>query len=86
MQVFSAPHIARMSGVLGTTFSPIKYTLRGDKIISNVRFSSTVFQEGWLSASGTLEASDPDTVQVKFNRFWVDFGVNNLRKELTGKL
>ncbi len=36
MQVFYAPHIARLSAALGARFEPIRYTLRGDALISNV--------------------------------------------------
>jgi hypothetical protein len=42
LQVFHAPHIARLSSALGARFQPIRYTLRGDEIISNVRSSLSV--------------------------------------------
>jgi hypothetical protein len=35
-EVFHAPHIARLSAALGARFQPIRYTLRGKEIISNV--------------------------------------------------
>ena len=82
MQVFCAPHITGLSRALGTSFQPIRYILKDGKIIvSNVRYSSSLFKEGWLSASGTIEASGTNTLQIHFDRFWVDFG-NNLRPEL----
>ena len=85
MQVVHAPHIRELSRQLGTTFSPIRYKVDGKKIVSNVRYSSSLFREGWLSASGTIEASGTNTLQVLFDKFWVDFGPTNLREEIPGK-
>lgn len=51
-QVFYAPHISRMSSVLGTRFQPIQYRLTGDSLVSNVRYSNPLLGEGWLSAGG----------------------------------
>ena len=73
-----------MSRNLGTSFAPIRYILKGNKIVSNVRYSSSLFKEGWLSASGTVEASGTNTLQVLFDKFWIDFGSNKLREELSG--
>lgn len=85
MQVFCAPHIEGLSKSLGTTFHPIRYTLKeGNRIVSNVRYSSSIFKEGWLSASGTMEASGTNTLQIHFDKFWLDFGNANLRTELPG--
>ncbi len=39
-------------------------------------------QEGWLSSSGSLSAKDPDTLEVSFDKFWVDFGSTKLRPTL----
>lgn len=36
-EVFHAPHIARLSAALRARFQPIRYTLRGGELISNVR-------------------------------------------------
>lgn len=84
VQVYSAPHIQKMSSILGTRFSPILYKLDGDSIISNVRYSSSLFKEGWLSASGRIQASSEDTLQIIFDQFWIDFGSNSLRQNLPG--
>jgi len=82
LQVFCAPHITGLSKALGTSFQPIRYTLKGgNALVSNVRYSSSLFKEGWLSASGTLEASGTNTLQIHFDKFWVDFG-SGLRTEL----
>ena len=40
-------------------------------------------QEGWLSASGTLRAKDASTLELSFDKFWVDFGSTSLRPTLT---
>jgi len=81
-EVFCAPHITGLSKALGTSFQPIRYTLKGgNALVSNVRYSSSLFKEGWLSASGTLEASGTNTLQIHFDKFWVDFG-SGLRTEL----
>lgn len=69
-----------MSSILGTRFD-ISYTLHGQHISSNVRYSSKIFGEGWLSAAGTLGVKDDFTVTVVFDRFWID-GKNGLRKNL----
>ena len=37
-QVFYAPHIVRMSSVLGTRFEPLRYTLDGSRLYSNVYY------------------------------------------------
>lgn len=59
MQVFYAPHIARMSSTLGARFEPIRYTLGpGGAFSSNVRFSSPLLGTGWLSAAGSLSTQD----------------------------
>ena len=84
LQVICAPHITELSKTLGTSFSPIRYILKGNRIVSNVRYGSSVFKEGWLSASGRVEASGSNTLQVLFDRFWIDFGSTKLREEVTG--
>ena len=86
VQVFNAPHIAKLSAVVGAKFTPIRYKLQGKSIVSNVGFSSSLFREGWLSASGTIEASGTNTLHLVFDKYWIDFGLNNLRHELQGKL
>ena len=40
-------------------------------------------QEGWLSSSGSLQAKDAGTVEVAFNKFWVDFGSSKLRAKVS---
>ncbi|KAK9843722.1 hypothetical protein WJX81_003629 [Elliptochloris bilobata] len=82
-EVFSAPHIASLGAACGARFEPIRYRLEGDRLVSNVRFSSSLAQEGWLSASGRLKpAISNDVVEVAFDKFWVDFGSNSLRPSL----
>jgi len=81
-EVFCAPHISGLSQTFGTTFDPIRYTLKeGGVLVSNVKYSSSLFKEGWLSASGTMEASGSNTLQIHFDKFWVDFGSQSLREE-----
>lgn len=84
LQVIHAPHITELSKNLGTSFSPIRYILKGKKIVSNVRYSNSLFREGWLSASGTIEASGTNTLQVLFDKFWIDFGSTKFREEMSG--
>ena len=43
-QVFYAPHIVTLSSTLGTKFQPIRYILDGDRIASNVFYSSSIAQ------------------------------------------
>ena len=44
VQVFHAPHIASLGAAFGSRFEPIRYRLEGDCLVSNVRFSSSLFQ------------------------------------------
>ena len=44
LQVFYAPHISSLSSMLGTRFQPIRYALEGNKLTSNVFFSSSLAQ------------------------------------------
>ncbi len=36
--MFYAPHVVRMSSVLGTRFEPLRYTLDGSRLYSNVYY------------------------------------------------
>mmetsp|Transcript_25601 Transcript_25601/g.35353 ORF Transcript_25601/g.35353 Transcript_25601/m.35353 type:complete len:602 (-) Transcript_25601:87-1892(-) len=76
-EVFHAPHFRVLSTGLLTTFNPIRYSLQGNTVTSNVRFSNPVIGEGWLSATGHFYAKDAYTIQVVFDKFWVD-GVDKL--------
>ncbi|CAL8471769.1 g11311 [Coccomyxa elongata] len=78
-EVFYAPHIAALSSTLGTRFQPLRYILEGDQLTSNVFYSSSLVQEGWLSSSGRLFSNAADTVEVAFDKFWVDIGSTKLR-------
>ena len=40
-------------------------------------------QEGWLSSSGRLFSRGPNTVELAFDKFWVDVGSISLRPTLT---
>ncbi|KAL4518628.1 hypothetical protein Ndes2437B_g00717 [Nannochloris sp. 'desiccata'] len=86
--VIHAPHINRMSSILGTKFD-ISYTMAtpGDnaerystatpsppQFYSNVRYESPLFGSGWLSASGRLFSTENDSVELHFDTFWVDIG------------
>ena len=43
-QVFHAPHIASLGAAFGARFDPIRYCLEGDRLVSNVRYSSSLAQ------------------------------------------
>ncbi len=47
--MFHAPHIASLGAALGARFEPIRYTLAGDRLVSNVRFSSSLARVRALS-------------------------------------
>ena len=51
-RVFHAPHLERLSSAVGARVEPIRYTLDGDRLFSNVRYSHPLLGAGWLSASG----------------------------------
>ena len=80
-EVVSAPHIEAMSTNLGTIFSPIRYTLVGERLISNVKYSHPVLGEGWLSAGGKMYRKYDDSVEISFQRFWID-GPSTLREDI----
>ena len=86
--VIHAPHINRMSSILGTKFN-ISYTMATPRdngeihntttrsppqFYSNVRYESPFFGSGWLSASGRLFSNESDSVELHFDTFWVDQG------------
>jgi len=48
-QVFHAPHLASLGAALGARFEPIRYRLAGDRLVSNVRFSSSLARVRALS-------------------------------------
>jgi len=81
-KVFHAPHISNMSRYLfNTKFEPIIYRLGpNNSIISNVKFSSSL-GNGWLSAAGTIHCIYDASVELRFERFWVDLG-EGLREDV----
>lgn len=80
-EVFTAPHISRMSSILGTKFQPIRYCLFGERITSNVKYSHPMFGSGWLSAAGTMSRKYDDSVEINFHQFWID-GPETLRVDI----
>ncbi len=40
---------------------------------------------GWLSASGSLTPKSEDSLELHFDRFWVDRGGSPLRDTITAK-
>jgi hypothetical protein len=83
-EVFSAPHIVNLSNLSSTRFSPIRYSLEGEHIYSNVKFIGPLGIEGWLSAAGSIKIVDDTRVEVMFEDFWVDMGGDlRLRPDIT---
>ncbi|GAX77557.1 hypothetical protein CEUSTIGMA_g5001.t1 [Chlamydomonas eustigma] len=80
-KVFHAPHISRISSVLGAKFDPILYKLEGDKLSSYVKYSHPLVGMGWLNAAGSMGRKYDDTVDIHFDRFWLD-GPETLREEI----
>eukprot|EP00897_Mesotaenium_endlicherianum_P004742 jgi/Mesen1/4296/ME000022S03585 len=78
-EVFYAPHISRMSSVMGVQFDPIRYVLEGDVISSNVQYSAPLLGSGWLSAAGAFKPAGDEAVEVLFNSFWWDVGAQSLQ-------
>eukprot|EP00850_Spirogloea_muscicola_P024700 SM001327S27067 [mRNA] locus=s1327:1006:1681:- [translate_table: standard] len=74
-----------MSSILGARFDPIRYTLTGTHIASNVKYSSQLLGDGWLSASGDFEADGLDAVRVLFDSFWWDIGRDDLKPDPQGQ-
>ena len=86
--VVHAPHINRMSSILNTKFN-ISYTLAPNatspvsasstaettpQFWSTVKYESPLFGSGWLSASGRLLSAGNDSLELRFDTFWVDEG------------
>lgn len=55
--MFYAPHIVGLSSVVGARLEPLRYTLEGGTLTSNVYYDSPIFGRGWLNASGALPAA-----------------------------
>lgn len=72
-EVFHMPHMYNLSSPLGITFRPVRYTLKGRKIRSDVRFDARGAARGWLDSAGTVKraAQRDDAVELAFDAFWV---------------
>ena len=72
-EVFHMPHMYNLSSPLGITFRPVRYTLKGGKIRSDVRFDARGAARGWLDSAGTVKraAQRDDAVELAFDAFWV---------------
>ena len=72
-EVFHMPHMYNLSSPLGITFRPVRYTLKGGKIRSDVRFDARGAVRGWLDSAGTVKraAQRDDAVELAFDAFWV---------------
>lgn len=80
-RVAHAPHIAKLSGLVGSVFDPILYDLAaptvsrgGGDIQSHVRYSLLGgVLKGWLSTSGEYNTEDGDSVsRVDWSNAWWD--------------
>ena len=71
----------RIANLLNIRFDPIRYSLRGTKIWSNVHYQVPLLGEGWLSASGSFSANGDNAVNVLFDSFWWDASPQSLRSE-----
>jgi|TARA_B110000967_G_scaffold181721_1_gene199101 hypothetical protein len=83
-EVFDMPHVRKISTPLQVGFVPVRYTIAGRKLRSDVRFtvpagyanagrSGKGLGGGWLSAAGGVKMSTKrnDAVQLSFTSFWV---------------
>ena len=83
-RVFCAPHIVRLATPLGVLFHPLRYVIREGTISSDVRHRGRFVPDGWLSASGTVRATDSQTCEgmmrpacrIGFDTFWVGAGAS----------
>lgn len=68
--VVHAPHIDRLSSLLGAHFD-ITYSFdAGDRIRSSVKYTGKLLGEGFLSAEGVWFPLDGDTVRVVWSDMW----------------
>jgi hypothetical protein len=82
-EVFYAPHIANLAKTFGAgaTFVPIRYALSGSSLVSNVQYKHPLLGTGWLSAAGLIGEKNDDTLQLTFEKFWIDVGTEEPRSE-----
>lgn len=67
-EVFYAPHIANLSSQLGARFEPIAYTLKGAKLLSNVKYAHPLLGEGWLNAGGETRQDMPQDTRLDMQK------------------
>lgn len=83
-RVFAAPHIVRLATPLGVLFHPLRYVIRDGTISSDVRHRGRFVPDGWLSASGTVQAAESRVCEgmvrpacrIGFDTFWVGAGAS----------
>lgn len=70
-EVFYMPHIRRIAEPLGVKVQPLRYSILGGKITSDVGYSAPVVGAGWLNSGGEVRQADDEQVQILFDAFWV---------------
>lgn len=83
-RVFAAPHIVRLATPLGVLFHPLRYVIRDGTISSDVRHRGRFVPDGWLSASGTVQAVESRVCEgmvrpacrIGFDTFWIGAGAS----------
>lgn len=74
-RVAHAPHIAKLSTLVGARFDPILYLLQGDgSITSHVKYSWLGAADGWLSTIGRYGSIDGSTSFVQWDDAWWEPG------------
>ena len=81
---FAAPHIVRLATPLGVLFHPLRHVIRDGTISSDVRHRGRFVPDGWLSASGTVQAAESRVCEgmvrpacrIGFDTFWVGAGAS----------
>lgn len=90
-EAFYAPHIVDATKALPLRVDPVRYRFNGNEISAFVQPRALPSDDGealagWFSASGTVAMSDPKTLTVNFDTFWVD-GKETRREEfMSGEL
>mmetsp|Transcript_20172 Transcript_20172/g.27795 ORF Transcript_20172/g.27795 Transcript_20172/m.27795 type:complete len:223 (+) Transcript_20172:2-670(+) len=80
-RVIYAPHIVVLSKIFFTTFN-VFYTFGSDNIIiSNVKYSSPIFGQGWLNTLGDVRFQNNNTTcEIIWRRIWWDWCNNEPSK------
>ena len=81
-KVKCAPHIDFLSQFLFTKFTVYYKFGKGNEIISNVKYSSKLFGNGWLNTRGKIEILDSRICELEWQKVWWDWCTDEPSSEM----